>query len=577
MTNEGLISVLANATALNVQGGPAIGGTNTTPAFASAGALGIDQTARGTEAHLLVVNDGTIDVAANAYASGATAATALANATGIHQHGNAMATSGTLTAELGYATNLGGQPRLDIGHLYQTLVFTTNTVATPVGAVYETVTNSGSVTVNAAATAVAGSSAYASANAAGVLQDAAGSTTYQNVYNTGTIGAFASANASGTAAYAAAYATGVAQSAAATNAYMSMFNGGTISANAFASAVGTYGTAAASAVGYRGSLSGGGTLNANIVNAGTMNVSATAVAPETAVAHAAGIWLANAPTGAAGNPLNGYVTNSGVLNVVASASGGAASSAYATGIRTNSGVNNLTITNSGSINVDAITANGGVANAYGIRVTSNGTTTPAAGDHTTINNSGDIIVRVSTDGGTTFQRGEAIDVSDAPNRTVINLMGNGTAAANIYGNIELRSDADTINVTDGETLFNGVINSDCMPAGGPTALTLDNAAQNACGVGTLNINSDGNFHLLNVAADGPSYVFMDTLNMGSDGTITFDLRPLWAAARMSRSGLTRRCSSTPPTSMARSSRPPESSSRKVRRSAVVSDFRSGGG
>ena len=114
-------------------------------------------------------------------------------------------------------------------------------------------------------------------------------------------------------------------------------------------------------------------------------------------------------------------------------------------------------------------------------------------------------------------------MSDAPNRTVINLMGNGTAAANIYGNIELQSDADTINVTDGETHFNGVINSECMPAGGPTALTLDNAAQNACGVGTLNINSGGNFHLLNVAADGPSYVFMDTLNMGADGTITFDL------------------------------------------------------
>ena len=54
-------------------------------------------------------------------------------------------------------------------------------------------------------------------------------------------------------------------------------------------------------------------------------------------------------------------------------------------------------------------------------------------------------------------------------------------------------------------------------------LTLDNAAQNDCGVGTLNINTGGNLHLLNVAADGPSYVFMDTLNMGADGTITFDL------------------------------------------------------
>ncbi len=56
-----------------------------------------------------------------------------------------------------------------------------------------------------------------------------------------------------------------------------------------------------------------------------------------------------------------------------------------------------------------------------------------------------------------------------------------------------------------------------------THLVLDSAAQNDCGVGTLNINTGGNLHLLNVAADGPSYVFMDTLNMGADGTITFDL------------------------------------------------------
>ena len=172
----------------------------------------------------------------------------------------------------------------------------------------------------------------------------------------------------------------------------------------------------------------------------------------------------------------------------------------------------------------------------------------------TINNSGDIIVRVSPDGGTTFQRGDAIDVSDAPNRTVINLMGNGTAAANIYGNIELQSDADTINVTDGETRFNGVSTRRACRLVARRSLTLDNPAQNACGVGTLNINSGGNLHLLNVAADGPSYVFMDTLNMGADGTITFDLPAPVGGGGMSRSGLTRRCSSTRRTSMARSSR-----------------------
>jgi hypothetical protein len=117
-----------------------------------------------------------------------------------------------------------------------------------------------------------------------------------------------------------------------------------------------------------------------------------------------------------------------------------------------------------------------------------------------------------------MHRGEAIDVSAAPvDHTVINLLG-----GNITGNIELQSDADVINVTTGETVFNGVVNNyQCGQFVG--ALTLDDPAQNDCGVGTLNINSGGNLHLAIDAVDGPSYVFMDTLNMGADGTITFDL------------------------------------------------------
>ena len=210
-----------------------------------------------------------------------------------------MSSDRTAYATLGYQTeispgggchNVSSYPQ---AHLYQTLVFD-HRRRCRLGAVYETVTNSGAVTVNAAATAVAGSSAYATATATGVLQVAAGSTTFQNVYNTGTIGGICKRPRIGNGCLCPAYATGVGQSAAATNAYLTMFNGGTITANAVASAVGTYGTAAASAVGYRGLVSGGGMLNANIVNAGTMNVSATAVAPETAFAHAVGIWVSNA-------------------------------------------------------------------------------------------------------------------------------------------------------------------------------------------------------------------------------------------------------------------------------------------
>jgi len=306
---------------------------------------------------------------------------------------------------------------------------------------------------------------------------------------------------------------------------------------------------------------------------GVINVTANATAPGAATAVAHGIVVSNeattttamVPTEAGSalvtttnaHPLAGTINNSGTLNVVAHAAGGVASatfttltgtgesvttttvttttplsSAVATGIRTNSGVNNLLISNSGAINVDAITENGGAATAYGIGVTSNGVATPGVDDVTTIENSGDIIVRVSTDGGTTFHRGTAIDVTEAPNRTVINLL-----SGSIFGNIELQSDDDTINVTGGETLFNGIINSGCLPADGVPATTAggaaDSPALSSCGVGTLNINNGGNFHLQIDPVDGPSYVFMDTLDMravavdeddpGAPGTITFDL------------------------------------------------------
>ena len=131
-----------------------------------------------------------------------------------------------------------------------------------------------------------------------------------------------------------------------------------------------------------------------------------------------------------------------------------------------------------------------------------------------------------------FHRGTAIDVTEAPNPTVINLL-----AGNITGDINLQSDADTINVTDDETVFNGIINASCMPAAGVAAGTgggaADSPALSSCGVGTLNINNGGNFHLAIDDVDGPSYVFMNTLDLrapvvvapatSSPGTITFDL------------------------------------------------------
>src|SRR5206468_2448367 len=104
-----------------------------------------------------------------AYASGATGATALASAKGIVQDGNAVARTGTAFATLGYATNVGGGGgKVPLGHLYQTLVWTTNANLVGVGGVYETVDNSGTINVAAAATAVAGTAALARATAIGV-------------------------------------------------------------------------------------------------------------------------------------------------------------------------------------------------------------------------------------------------------------------------------------------------------------------------------------------------------------------------------------------------------------------------
>jgi outer membrane autotransporter protein len=121
------------------------------------------------------------------------------------------------------------------------------------------------------------------------------------------------------------------------------------------------------------------------------------------------------------------------------------------------------------------------------------------------------------DGGATFHRGQAIDVTDAPNQTVINLLG-----GNIYGNIDVQA-GDEINVTTGETVFNGVINSSCMPAGGPTALVADSAALSGCGVGALTIAGDGNLHMVIDPVDGPAYAFVDSLTVEADGTLTVDL------------------------------------------------------
>ena len=99
------------------------------------------------------------------------------------------------------------------------------------------------------------------------------------------------------------------------------------------------------------------------------------------------------------------------------------------------------------------------------------------------------------DGGTSWQRGMAIDVALAPNPAVINLLGGG----NIYGNIDINSD-DVINVDNGETSFDGIINPEFLPVGGVTAADLDSGL---FGQGPLNITADGACSCATVATSRP--------------------------------------------------------------------------
>ena len=119
----------------------------------------------------------------------------------------------------------------------------------------------------------------------------------------------------------------------------------------------------------------------------------------------------------------------------------------------------------------------------------------------------------------------AIDVSAAPNNSVINLLG-GSGGGNIYGDIALHA-GDVINIQNGKTLFDGIINPASMPAGNVTAADFD---MGLTGPGTLNVNNGGNLELVShnptlTMDNGPSFAFVDTLNVGSTGTLTYDLAP----------------------------------------------------
>ena len=130
----------------------------------------------------------------------------------------------------------------------------------------------------------------------------------------------------------------------------------------------------------------------------------------------------------------------------------------------------------------------------------------------------------------TWSRGIAIDVTDAGEPAAINLLGSGY----IYGDIALQA-GDEISVKNGTTYFDGVVNPSFVTGGGLTASDLDSGL---FGVGTLNIGDGGDLIMadprITGAAniyDGPSNAFVNTLNVGNDGTLTYELQPALGGAQ----------------------------------------------
>jgi hypothetical protein len=556
----------------------------TTSASASAYAFGgLLQVVGGGSASAIASNSGTVALSASAVAAASGTANAIAQVASGVVNGAFSATTANLTLTNNGAVSLNAIASASgaggAGTGGAASAFASASAATAVGqfaafvsSVNATLSNAGTVSANASAVAIGNGTNVATGTTGTTLTGAAEASAFAYgmgqfvlfagtanliMNNDGVVNVSANATASGAnQANATASATGLYQTIVASTgpSSLALTNSGQVSVAAHALAtLATTGSASAfaDANGYYGFVSGA--ADAAIVNAGTMSVNASATATSgTATALAAGLILeaADFVTGtgtlAAVNtgPVTGSIENSGTLNVGVFASGGtfttlvgtgttattttvALSSAVGTGIYVSSGINNLTITNSGSLNVDAVVANGGNAEAYGILVEGNGAVVaPAVTDVVTINNSGDLIVRESIDGGGSYRRGVAIDVTAAPNAAVINLLGGG----NIYGNINIGAD-DVINVESGRTIFDGVVNDACLAEnGGPGPVF--NGLASSCGVGVVNVQNDGELFLADdpfrddSMYDGPSYVFVNTFNVAADGTVVFQLPSL---------------------------------------------------
>jgi uncharacterized protein with beta-barrel porin domain len=476
LTNAGSLVILANAVASDaVSGNVAEAGAEVAGAVVQVGSA---DGSLASVATATLTNTGTIAIQAEANATalgGSAAAEALAGGIGQAAYNAADAStlisnSGTISVSASAIAHGDGlaQAQALAGGAQQ------EGSATALGLVTTSFVNSASgvFAVSADATAVAddlvASVGGALAGAIGLRQDLTG---------TGT---------AGTASFA---------------------NAGIFSVDASASADALNGVALAAAAGYSvaGTDIAGDDILLAVTNSGTLSVSAFAAAPDIAGALANGIVVSAA--GVSGNVANSSFNS---LHVTAEAIGDIAN-ASAFGITVTSDVNTATITNTGLIDVRAIVTDTGgafpadsTATATAIRLeTGAGILVPAIGDTAFIVNDGGIIrSSVSVDGGLTFTRGTAIDVQNAPNPVEIDLKGT-SADGYIYGNIEIGAD-DAIVVSNGETEFNGTVNSDGVLEG------------------SLDIVTGGTLFLNNYpTTDGPSFVNVDDLNI--QGTLALRL------------------------------------------------------
>ena len=354
--------------------------------------------------------------------------------------------------------------------------------------------NSGAI-LSTASTTLSGAAAYGYAIAAGIEQEAYGTSASMQVQNTGFIGAAAQSNAIGHSgdSYGYAAAVGIKQSSTVPEASFGVDNSGTILVAAIGSAVGNYAYANAAAVGVDIDI-GSGSAILDVENSGSIAAIAAASASGTfsssAIASAYGLTIY-------GGQLAGAIGNSGTIDVEAY---GFSGDATAVGVSIVADANGSTFTNTGII--EAYAEESGTAYATGLYVgaANDGFFTQSPG--TILNNGGTVLATFSADGGVTTSLGNAINAQNAVANQVISLQGE-TRDGYLLGNILLNATGE-IQVTNGETVFDGIVN--------PFGMN-----------GSMSIFDDGIFRVGNHADYGPSYVTVNQFTVAEDGTIAFAL------------------------------------------------------